>query len=83
MLTGGRVNFQDAARMFDSNNKELEDILELADQLHIETEEDLARAANDGFLTLSEVNIILLRKFYYGESEDRERWISQHIFGSN
>lgn len=82
MLTGGSVNFQDAARMFDSNNKEVEDILILADELHIETEEDLARVANDGFITLSEVNIILLRRFGYGESEDRERWISQHIFGS-
>ena len=83
MLTSGRVVLRTAVEMFDPNNKEADEVLKLADKMHIETEEDLRQAALDHYVTLSEVNIILLRKFDYGESEDRKRWISQHVFGSD
>ena len=56
--------------------------MKLAKSLSIETEEELAEASRNGELSLSEVNIILVRQFGITDSIARKNWISQNIFGS-
>lgn len=79
--TGATLSFRSAAYIFSPRNKETEDIMKMAQSLGIDTEEDLRQAVLNGELTLSEANIILVRKF--GVIEERSHWISQNIFGSN
>ncbi len=80
--TGNYVSLAAAANMFSPRNKENEDVLKLAHSLGIETEEELAEAGRNGELSLSEVNIILVRQFGVMDSQSRKNWISQNIFGS-
>lgn len=80
--TGNYVSLAAAAAMFSPRNKETEDVLKLAKSLSIETEEELAEAGRNGELSLSEVNIILVRQFNITDSYARKNWISQNIFGS-
>lgn len=80
--TGNYVSLADAAYMFSPKNKETEDVMKLAKSLSIETEEELAEAGRNGVLSLSEVNIILVRQFGITDSYARKNWISQNIFGS-
>lgn len=80
--TGNYVSLAAAANMFSPRNKETEDVMKLAKSLSIETEEDLAEAGQSGELSLSEVNIILVRQFGITDSRARKNWISQNIFGS-
>ena len=81
--TGNYVSLAAAAAMFSPRNKETEDIMNLAHSLGIETEEELAEAGRNGELSLSEVNIILVRQFGITDSRNRSHWISQNIFGSD
>ena len=80
--TGNYVSLAAAANMFSPRNKETEDVMKLAHSLGIETEEELAEAGQSGELSLSEVNIILVRQFGITDSRARKNWISQNIFGS-
>ena len=80
--TGNYVSLAAAANMFSPRNKETEDVMKLAKSLSIETEEDLAEAGQSGELSLSEVNILLVRQFGIMDSYARKSWISQNIFGS-
>ena len=74
--TGNYVSLADAAYMFSPRNKETEDVMKLAKSLSIETEEELAEAGRNGELSLSEVNIILVRQFGMTNSYARKNWIS-------
>ena len=81
--TGEDLSFEDAVYAFSPKNRETEDVLNMAKKLEIETEDELQEAVMDGIVSLSEANVILVRKFGKFGKYERAEWISQNIFGSN